>query len=128
MSEPKTLPFYMAYPMPIAYTQDQGMVKDLEYFQQIYPQGAKLLQKEISTMLHMLDYEGSMLYDEYPDQTSLNRLGRNMLDKMIKQKDKLPELLQKLLENDCIEEYVMMVLLSEILKKRHKNDRGYLMF
>ena len=37
-------------------------------------------------------------------------------------------MLQKLLENDCIEEYVFLVLLSEILKKRHKNDRGYLMF
>lgn len=128
MSEPKTLPFYMAYPMPIAYTQDQGMVKDLEYFQQIYPQGAKFLQKEITGMLHMLDYEGSMLYDEYPDQVALNRLSKSMLDKIIKKKEKYPEPMKKLLENDCIEEYVMLILLGEILKYRHKNDRGYLMF
>ena len=128
MSEPKILPFYMTYPMPIAYSQDQGMVRDLEYFQQIYPQGAKLLQREIAKMVHIIDYEGSMIYDEYPDQLSLRKLAKDMLDKLVHQKDTLPQVLQKLLENDCIEEYVFLVLLSEILKKRHKNDRGYLMF
>lgn len=128
MNEPKALPFYMTYPMPIALTQDQGMVKDLEYFQQIYPQGAKLLQREIAKMVHIIDYEGSMIYDEYPDQMAMRRLTKDMLDKLIRQKGTLPEALQKLLENDCIEEYVCLVLLSEILKRRHKSDRGYMMF
>lgn len=124
MNEQKTLPFYMTYPMQGYYTQNQGMEKDLEYFQQIYPYGAKLLQKEIFQMLQMLDYEGSMLYDEYPDKVALADLARNMLQNMKRKKESLPEELKKLLENDCIEEYVLLVLLCEILKRRHKTDKG----
>lgn len=128
MSEMKTLPFYMAYPTSTTYSQDQEMVKDLEYFQQIYPQGAKLLQKEICSMLHMVDYEGSMLYDEYPDKIAMRQLAKRMLDKLMREKEMLPEALSRLLVNDCVEEYMLLILLCEILKRRHKKDKGYLMF
>ena len=35
MKKMNVLPFYMTYPT-VAYTKENGMVEDLEYFQQMY--------------------------------------------------------------------------------------------
>ena len=62
------------------------MVEDLEYFQQMYLNGARMLQREIVKSISILDYDGSMIYDAYPDQFMLRRLSAKLLEKMKKQK------------------------------------------
>ena len=105
------------------------MVKDLEYLQQIYPAQAKLLQKRIAVILDKLDYEGSMLYDEYPDKWQLYRLGQSIV-LLLKQEEE---------ENDTgkhtsdekwewMEDMVQVVLYYEIYKRRHGSRRGFLKF
>lgn len=84
MKKMNVLPFYMTYPT-VAYTKENGMVEDLEYFQQMYLNGARMLQREIVKSISILDYDGSMIYDAYPDQFMLRRLSAKLLDKMKKQ-------------------------------------------
>jgi hypothetical protein len=127
MKEPKILPFYMTYPLPIAYRDETDAARDLAYFRQLYPSGARLLQREVDQAISIMDYEGSMIYDEYPDKVMLIRLADQILDNTRKKKDK-PKELEQLLSCDFIEEYVMMVLLSELLRRRNTKDGGYLMF
>ena len=67
MNQPRILPFYMAYPLPMYYQQEDSVTRDLEYLQQMYPAQAKKFQKMIAETLDHIDYEGSMIYDEYPD-------------------------------------------------------------
>lgn len=81
MKKMNVLPFYMTYPT-VAYTKENGMVEDLEYFQQMYLNGARMLQREIVKSISILDYDGSMIYDAYPDQFMLRRLSAKLLDKM----------------------------------------------
>jgi hypothetical protein len=45
--------------------------RDLQYLMQMYPKDAKLLQKKVEQACDRLEYEGSMLYDEYPDRISM---------------------------------------------------------
>ncbi len=85
----KILPFYMTYPMPMAYEDEDVMLRDLEYLQQMYPQDAKKYQKKIVTILDKMDYEGSMIYDDYPDQFMLYKLSRDITE-MIR-KDEIAE-------------------------------------
>ena len=66
MYERKILPFYMTYPLPMYYQEEDSIIRDLEYLQQMYPAEAKRYQKVIAGILDKLDYEGSMIYDEYP--------------------------------------------------------------
>ena len=75
--EQRPLPFYMTYPMPYRFFEENEMVKDLEYLQQMYPARAKRYQKRIAEILNRLDYTGSMIYDEYPDKLMLYRLDEN---------------------------------------------------
>ena len=58
----KVLPFYMTYPLPMAYEDEDAMLRDLDYLQQMYPQDAKKYQKKIVAILDKMDYEGSMIY------------------------------------------------------------------
>ncbi|MBD5105783.1 MAG: hypothetical protein HDT41_02200 [Lachnospiraceae bacterium] len=130
MKDHKILPFYMSYPLPIAFEDDRDMVKDLEYLQQMYPMGAKKLLAEVNKALSILDYEGSMIYDQYPDRFMLYKMGKDILESLRKNptKKKEDEQLAKLLEWDGIDELILVILFFELLKRRHQNNGGYLKF
>lgn len=137
--ERKILPFYMTYPaavypverpgMPEQMTQpeEERFTRDLEYFQQLYPIGAKQVQKEVVRALAVLDYDGSVIYDEYPDQFWLYKMAKDILAAMRSrvwdgesQSEEEAKQLQKLISQDDIEDYVILVLFQEILKRRHR--------
>ena len=47
--------------------------QDIEYFQGMYPQQIKELQKYVIQHCDTMDYAGSPIYDEYPDPLMLDR-------------------------------------------------------
>lgn len=152
------MPFYMTYPMPMAYEDEDVMLRDLEYLQQMYPQDAKKYQKKIVSILDKMDYEGSMIYDDYPDQFMLYKLSRDITE-MIK-KDEIADTAKKMDQrsdgnaasetadgvtaqsrNDMgqepdlsperwkqIGDLVQVLLFYEIYKRRHDSGRGMLKF
>ena len=104
MYERRIMPFYMAYPMPMFGQQENTVMRDLEYMQQMYPKEAKHYQKLIAGILDKMDYEGSMIYDEYPDREFLYR-------ELLKVRERHPEeTMGGTEEQDCaIAEYVLSV-------------------
>lgn len=100
------------------------MTRDLEYLQEMYPAEAKKYQKVIAEILDRLDYEGSMIYDEYPDKWQIYRLTRVVVDKL--QQDESAEPEQQ--DWNRITEFVQVLLCGEIYKKRHMNQNGVLKF
>ena len=88
MYNQKVLPFYMTYPLPLYYQEEDTVTRDLEYLQQMYPAEAKKYQKIIAGMLDKLDYEGSMIYDEYPDRWQMYRLSQNVMENIRRQNER----------------------------------------
>lgn len=123
MNQSRILPFYMAYPLPLYYQEEDTVTRDLEYLQQMYPQEAKKYQKIIVDTLDKLDYEGSMIYDEYPDRWQIYRLTQVIVDKIKKTEDSASEQ-----DWDRITEFVQVLLSYEIYRKRHSNRNGILKF
>ena len=82
MNQSRILPFYMAYPLPMYYQEEDTVTRDLEYLQQMYPSEAKHYQKIIAETLNQMDYEGSCIYDEYPDRWQLYRITQVIMDKI----------------------------------------------
>ena len=113
MYERRIMPFYMTYPMPMFGQQENTVMRDLEYMQQMYPKEAKHYQKLIAGILDKMDYEGSMIYDEYPDKCSLRALAGSMF-KIFENEE----------ENPPSEEMIQILLLNEIYKRRHGGRRG----
>ncbi len=124
MNQSRILPFYMTYPLPLYYQQEDTVTRDLEYLQQMYPAEAKKYQKVIVETLDHIDYEGSMIYDEYPDKWQIYRLTQIITDK-IKESEK-EEAQDKNWE--WITEFIQVLLAYEIYRKRHSNHNGILKF
>ena len=40
----------------------------------LYPNTAKLIQRAVEDECDKLEYDGSVMFDEYPDKTSLDRI------------------------------------------------------
>lgn len=53
---------------------DQNRINETEYFQSIYPQNIKILQKYVSEECDRMDYQGSPIYDEYPDMQVIRQV------------------------------------------------------
>lgn len=75
---PKILPFYMAYPMPLIWEEEDTVMRDLEYLQELYPRQAKKYRKRIEELLERFDSKGSVLYDEYPDRMTLYKMAQDI--------------------------------------------------
>ena len=50
---------------------DPQEMRDMEYWQQLYPEQTRRVQREVAHQCDLLDYEGSVMYDEYPDRIAL---------------------------------------------------------
>lgn len=129
MYERKILPFYMTYPLPMYYQEEDSIIRDLEYLQQMYPAEAKKYQKVIAGILDKLDYEGSMIYDEYPDKWQLYKLSKDILDRIKRDEEKEnPETEIPAEKWEWMGDLVQILLFYEIYKRRHNSRRGILRF
>ena len=123
MNQSRILPFYMTYPLPLYYQQEDSVTRDLEYLQQMYPAQAKKYQKIIAETLDRIDYEGSMIYDEYPDKWQIYRLTQIIVDKIRQAEGESSDM-----DSDRTAEFIQVLLSYEIYKKRHVNRNGTLKF
>ena len=81
------LPFYMAYPVPMLYDDDRNARRDYDYMNSIYPDAAKRVLPYIEDECDRMEYDGSMMYDEYPDRLQLRLMCRRIYDKAEKEEN-----------------------------------------
>lgn len=131
MYERRIMPFYMTYPLPMFQQKESTVLRDLEYLQQMYPKEAKKYQKIIAGILDKMDYEGSMIYDEYPDRIQLYKLSMDILERIKREEQKKCE--EEAGENpaeqiseekwEWIGDLIQVIMYYEIYKRRHKDER-----
>lgn len=76
------LPYYMAYPMPLQYDDERIEQRDFEYMKSMYPETAKRLLPYVEDECDRMAYEGSVVYDEYPDQLQMRMMCRRIYDRV----------------------------------------------
>ena len=123
------LPFFMAHPGYLGAEQEKALLQDMEYFQQTYPNEVKQYMRKVAETLDKFDYEGSMIYDEYPDRYSLQRLARTIVQILKREEQNMPEE-QRTADDKWIwlEDMMQVLLCNEIYKRRHGGQRGFLKF
>ena len=72
----KNTPFFQSYPQiplfPIyGYDNSEEAEKDFDYMKQLYPRSSVQIQELIEEACDKLEYEGSIMFDEYPDRLQL---------------------------------------------------------
>lgn len=137
----RTLPFHYAYPQYPDWNQiNQDMIsEDMEYLQQMYPAYAKRYQVKINEILNHMDYEGSMIYDQYPDRWQLERLISSIMtairadEAADRQRDVQMQdnTTQQNFDDESkwmwIRELVTVLVYYEILRRRNKKKNYYIL-
>ncbi len=116
------LPYYMMYSVPSFFDEDKISKTDLEYMKSIYPQMAKLILPIIEETCDRLEYEGSLIYDQYPDKFLLRLLSTSAykeVEKELKKRKQIPEAD----ESKLLREIVEVLLYQEICRRRKDKRR-----
>lgn len=132
------LPYYMAYPMDLKeYGEEKRDRRDVEYMKSMYPMSAKKILPYVEEECDRMEYEGSMIYDEYPDHLLLYLMAGRIYDRMKegekkeiameieKEQVETQELKRKKKDREeTLMDLVQILLYQEIVQRRCRHRRN----
>lgn len=78
------VPFYMSYPMQNLYLTEMEYEKDMDRMKELYPKDVKRILEAVEEECDKMEYEGSLMFDEYPDRLMIemvtDRIYENVRD------------------------------------------------
>ena len=114
------LPYYMAYPMPLLYDDDRSERRDFEYMKSLYPMTAKKVLPYVEEECERMEYEGSVIYDEYPDQLQI-RMMCNRIYHKVKDMEESKEGAER---EGWLKELIQIMLFQELYQRRCNRRRS----
>ena len=120
------LPYYMAYPMPMQYDDERMERRDFEYMKSMYPLAVKRLLPYVEEECDRMSYEGSMIYDEYPDQLQMYLMRNRIYDRAIRENrgDSLELEMQVSRNDDQLRDLIQILLFQELFRRRTRHRRN----
>lgn len=110
-------PFYMVYDDPLFFRGEKMQEEELQLMKSYYPQMARFIQEKVEQECERMDYEGSRMYDEYPDRFMLYHLCRKIrrsIERDVQMQDISPGFLDELIQ---------VLLFQEISRRRYRRRR-----
>jgi hypothetical protein len=105
----------------MAVPQDR-VLEDLEYLRQMYPEYSRRYQGVVQRITSRMDYDGSFIYDQYPDRITFMRMVDSVM-KVIKDEGKDDEGWEE--KEPWIRELITLLIYNEILLLRRKKRNIY---
>ncbi|MCD7752392.1 MAG: hypothetical protein LUI10_11775 [Lachnospiraceae bacterium] len=93
----------------------------MDYLRGLYPLEAQKYLKKIRDILDYMDYEGSMIYDEYPDRWQLYRLAESIVKTLQTESESNEEKISPQ-KWEWISDLVQVLLLEELLDRRQREN------
>ena len=120
------LPYYMAYPMPLVYDDERMERRDFEYMKSMYPMTVKRLLPYVEEECDRMSYEGSMIYDEYPDQLQIYMMCNRIYDRARKQNsnDDSEMEMQVSRNDDQLRDLIQILVFQELFRRRTRHRRN----
>lgn len=135
------IPYYMAYPMPFSYDDERTERMDFEYLKSMYPDTAKRLLPYVEEECDRMEYENSMVYDQYPDKLQLRLMCRRVYDNVIKhermfaeegEQEEVTETAGRPASRGSgslsLRDFIEVMLYQELYKRRSDNRRRHRRF
>ena len=120
----KKLPYYMVYPMPFVYDDGRLEERDIEYMKSLYPDAAKKLLPYVEEECDRMEYQNSMMYDEYPDKLQLRMMCSRVYDKVKKNE----WMLNEDGEAEGLRDLLEVLVYEELMHRRRDSHRRYQKF
>ena len=110
-------PFHAAYSNPPLYAGERMQEDEFNLMKSYYPQTVQRIQERVEEECDLLDYEGSRLYDEYPDKYMLYHLSSRIKESI------QPEMSSQAIRESFLDELVQVMLYQEISRRRCRRQR-----
>jgi len=115
---------YPTYPFCPLCPWEAEKVRDQRRFKELYPVLARQIQPLVEEECDRMEYDGSFMFDEYPDQLQIRRISRRIYDKLDKRKYRDDLMMQETSGRNWMEDFVIMMLLNEMYQRRcRRRDR-----
>lgn len=111
-------PFYRMHGNPASFLKEQLQEREFALIKSFYPETARRIQEIVETECEIMDYEGSRLYDEYPDKYMLHRLADQIRERVS------GELEAEGIAHGSLDELVQVLLYQEISRRRCRRCRN----
>jgi len=121
---PMGIPLYPLY----GYDNCEDMEKDMNYFTRLYPNTARRILNEVNDECDKLEYDGSVMFDEYPDRVTLDRI----VDRIYERVKDMEEASMAEAKNvyytqrrrqSLLRDLVSIILLNEFINRRRRYRR-----
>ncbi len=119
---PMGIPLYPLY----GYDNCEDLDRDLNYLKQLYPNTAKRIQKEIDEECDKLEYDGSVMFDEYPDKVTLEKIIDRVYERVKDLEEETPQVeinsyfYPPRRRQNLLRDFVTIILLNEIFNRRRR--------
>ena len=110
------IPYYMAYPLPWEMGDRRRKRQAREFLKSLWPGLAKQNLPYIGEACDHLEYQCSMMYDEYPDKLQIYLMRRKILEKILKEEGMESE--------ERLEELIVVLLCQELYRRRRQERRN----
>lgn len=82
------MPFYMSYPMQNLYLTELEYEKDMERMKELYPKEVGKILEYVEDECDKMEYEGSLMFDEYPDRLMLEAVVERIYQNMAQDEER----------------------------------------
>ena len=124
------LPFYMAYPFLMPFDQEREQEIDLQLMQSYYSRRASRIQEKVERECDRMEYDGSMMFDEYPDKFMMEHLCRKIEREILSEDEKEDQQQSKTdtraMERDRgdgLRDLIGVLLFNEMFRRRCRHRR-----
>ena len=81
------MPFYMSYPMQNLYLTEMEYEKDMDRMKELYPKEVGRIVECVEDECDRMEYEGSLMFDEYPDKFMMEHICRKIEQEVLKEEE-----------------------------------------
>lgn len=113
----KFFPFYAAYPDALLLEGEQMEEYEFARMKSYYPEMAGKIQEEVEMECELLDYEGSRIYDVYPDRMMLREIAERIRERVE------PEMQIEGRHRSHLSDLIEVLLYQEISRRRCRHRR-----
>lgn len=110
-------PFYVTSANPRIFQDEQMMEKEFQLMKSYYPEMSGIIQRKVEEECEYLDYEGSRMYDEYPDKFMLYHTCQKI------RKNVEPEMKAQGVSERFLDEMIQVLLYQEMGRRRCRRHR-----
>lgn len=110
-------PFYTAYAEAGLFDGQKVQDQEFELMKSYYPSAARRVQAQVEQECDLMDYEGSRIYDQYPDKLMLYHMCQKIREKVSGMREMEP------LSGDFLDDLIQVLLFQEISRRRCRRNR-----